>query len=272
MTVSLPGAAPLPAAHTPLARILDHEASYWTTVATIEQRASWALFYNPAFPGRYDPNHAGVFRAAAGTGAQIAAEISAFYRERGLPPVAYVDALATPVDLADCLLRAGFREPHGADWYTPTDLMLYIGPDTAQPSVVMVQVAEDADQQAAWASLNDDEEDAATRALLERLALHEIADSRVTAYLALVDGQPAGRCLRFSTDGLCRIESVLTAAAFRQRGVAAAVLRQALSAALAAGEQLIYLYASQGGAAQRLYERLGFRTIARNVMRVFVAG
>ncbi len=46
-------------------------------------------------------------------------------------------------------------------------------------------------------------------------------------------------------------------------------MRHATWDSLRRGNALMYLYAEHGAEAQRLYERLGFRTMARNVMRSF---
>src|SRR5688500_4444437 len=106
---------------TPLGRILAHDAAYWTTISTVEQRDGWNLYHNAEFRPRVDPNHAGDFRAPEGSGEAIVREIVEFYRQRGLVPVAYLDALATPRDLPEHLLRAGFVEWSGASG----DLLIY---------------------------------------------------------------------------------------------------------------------------------------------------
>ena len=247
----------IPSVGTPLARILAHEAVYWTCVAAAEPRAGWTLFHNASLAGRIDPNHAGDFRAEEGTGTTIVQEIVAYYRALGVPPAAYVDALATPSDLVPCLLEAGFREWAGAT----SDLMLYDGPDAERPSSHAVAVAHTEQDMADWAALVEEDADAETRRLLRRLYATEIADPRVTPYLARVDGRAAGRGTLFSSDGLGRVEAVRTAAPDRGRGLAAAVVRSAVQDSLARGNELTYVDAEPGGAAQRLYDRLGFRTV-----------
>jgi ribosomal protein S18 acetylase RimI-like enzyme len=258
--------AVVPSARTPLARVLAHETAYWTCVAAAEPRAGWTLFHNAALAGRIDPNHAGDFRAAEGTGADIVAEIVAFYRALGAPPAAYVDALATPRDLVPSLLAAGFREWAGAT----SDLMLYIGPDAERPSSHAVAVVRTDQERAEWAGVVEEEADADTRRRLHRLYTTALADPRVTAYLVRVGGHLAGRCTLFSADGLGRVEAVRTLAAYRGRGLAAAVVRRAVGDSLARGNDLTYVYAEPNGAAQRLYDRLGFRTVARNAILGFI--
>jgi ribosomal protein S18 acetylase RimI-like enzyme len=235
-------------------------------VAAAAPRPGWTLYHNAALVGRIDPNHAGGFRAAEGTGAAIVRELVAFYEALGAPPAAYVDALATPRDLVPSLLAAGFRAWAGAT----SDLMLYVGPDAERPSPHAVAVARTDRDRAAWAAVVEEEADADTRRRLHCLYATELADPRVTAYLARVDGRPAGRCALFSADGLGRVEGVRTLVAHRGRGLAAAVVRRAVGDSLARGNGLTYIYAEPHGAAQRLYDRLGFRTVARSAIRAFV--
>jgi GNAT superfamily N-acetyltransferase len=258
-------ASAIPPGRTPLTRILAHEAQYWTCVSDVERRDGWALFHNAALIPRLDPNHAGDFRAPEGTGEAIAREIIRFYRDLGAVPLAYVDALSTPTDMVGCLLLAGFRELPG--W--GSDLMLYVGPDDGLPSLHTVDLVETDADRADWASIVEEDADAAGRQLQRRMYEREIADPRITAYIARVGGRPASRCHLFSSDGLGRIEAVRTLLAYRGRGLAAAVVRRALLDALDRGD-LAHIYAEPGSRAQRLYERLGFRTVARNALRGFV--
>ena len=256
----------IPHAHTPLARILAHDTDYFTCVATAEQRAGWTLFHNRSLVGRLDPNHAGDFRAAEGTGDAIAQEIIAFYKAFGAPPTAYVDLLATPHDLVSCLLRAGFHEWPGAT----ADLMLYVGPDDERPSSNAVDIVQTGQDRAGWASVLDEGASVEERRLLAGLYLKEISDPRMVAYLARVDGRPTSRCELLSSKGLGRVEAVRTLAAYRRRGLAAAVVRRAVQDSLARGNEMTYIYAEPNGRPQQLYGRIGFRTVARSVIRGYI--
>ena len=258
----------VPVGETPLARILSHEADYFGTMAAADGRDGWVLFHNRAFPARLDPNHAGLFRAAQGTGASIAREIIAFYRGLGLTPAAYVDALATPSDLESCLIAAGFARVEAAE---TTDLMLYVGPDRERASSTdAVEDAGTAEARRDWASVMDEDRPPDARRSLAALYELVVGDARVRGYLTRVDGAPAARCALVSSAGLGRVESVFTRQPFRRLGHAAALVRRAVRDSLAAGNALTYLHAIHDGEAQRLYERLGFRTVATDVMRTYV--
>jgi GNAT superfamily N-acetyltransferase len=252
----------------PVARIAEHEAAYWTCVSSVEQRDGWKLYHNIDFAGRVYPNHAGDFRAPEGTGASIAQGIITFFQSFGAAPAAFVDALSTPGDLVPSLLATGFEDWAGAT----SDLMLYVGPDQVQPSTASVRRVQTPADRAGWASVMDQAADPATRSLLQRLYMIEISDPRVTAYLVRIDGHAVARCELFTCDGLGRVEAVFTLPAYRGRRLASALIRRAVADSIAEGNHLTYIQAEPGGNAQRLYERLGFRTIAPDFVRGFVWG
>jgi ribosomal protein S18 acetylase RimI-like enzyme len=251
---------------SPLERILAHESEYWRCIAQSEQRDGWRTFSNPRLLPRIDPNHAGEFRGEGGAGRRIAAEVIDYYRSLGATPAAYVDCLATPHDLIPSLLAAGFVEWTGAT----SDLMLYIGPDEARPVKVEVELVVTGADQVAWASITEETEGAQQREVLTALYTMEISDPRMRAYLVCVDGEPACRCELFSCDGLGRVEAVRTAERYQGRGLAAAAIRRAVADSAELGNQLTYIYAEPGGAAQRLYHRLGFRTVSERAVRSFI--
>ncbi|RIK42552.1 MAG: hypothetical protein DCC55_08585 [Chloroflexi bacterium] len=251
---------------SPLARILAHESAYWCCIAQSEQRDGWRAFLNPPLIPRIDPNHAGEFRGRAGEGRRIAAEVIDYYHSLGATPAAYVDCLTTPDDLIPSLLAAGFEEWSGAT----SDLMVHIGPDEARGAEVAVQLVATGADRAAWASIIEETEETQRRELLAALYTLEISDPRIRAYLVRVEGEPACRCELFSADGLGRVEAVRTAERYQRRGLAAAAIRRAIADSYELGNDLTYIYAEPGGDAQRLYQRLGFRTAAERAVRSFV--
>jgi ribosomal protein S18 acetylase RimI-like enzyme len=257
----------IPLSSTPLGKILAHETAYWSTIATVEPREGYCLFHNPRLAPRVDPNHAGDFRCSIGQAGRIVAEIVDFFTSQGIAPAAYVDLLAPP-DLIPALLVAGFNEWSGAD----EDLMFYTGPDQGRPADFPVEVATSDQDRSAWAGIMEEEAmgDETERRLLHDLYSTAISDPRMTAYLIRIDGIPAARCQLFSTDGLGRVEAVRTRAEYRGRGLAAALVRHATLDSLERGNRITFIYAEPGSAPQRLYQRLGFRTVAQNLMRGFL--
>jgi len=259
----------IPLNRTPLGQILAHETAYWSTIAAVTPHAGYCLFHNPRLSPRVDPNHAGDFRAPPGQAERIVAEIIDFFESQGIVPAAYVDLLAPP-DLVPALLAAGFNEWSGAD----EDLMIYTGPDQGYPAAFTVEVVKSSRQRAEWAGIMEQSEadDPAQRRLMLDLYTTAISDPRMIAYLIRIDGIPAARCQLFSADGLGRVEAVRTQEEFRGRGLAAALVRRAALDSLERGNRITFIYAEPGSPPQRLYHRLGFRTVAHNLMRGFLKG
>jgi ribosomal protein S18 acetylase RimI-like enzyme len=82
-------------------------------------------------------------------------------------------------------------------------------------------------------------------------------------FIGNMDGSMAGYASLISLTGVAYVDQVVTMPEFRGRGVASACVTAAVHAALGRGDRAVFLLAGEGGAPQRLYERLGFRGRAR---------
>jgi len=92
------------------------------------------------------------------------------------------------------------------------------------------------------------------------------ADTATTSgarfFLAERDGEPAASCMLLAgAGGVGQVEEVYTAARHRGAGLATAVIRTAIAAALERGDDLILIMADAEDWPQRLYERLGFEPV-----------
>jgi ribosomal protein S18 acetylase RimI-like enzyme len=82
-------------------------------------------------------------------------------------------------------------------------------------------------------------------------------------FVGFVGGRMAGFSSLLSLGGVGYVDNVVTLPAFRRLGIGSATVLRAVGESLAAGDRLVHLLAEEGGAPQRLYERLGFRVEAR---------
>jgi GNAT superfamily N-acetyltransferase len=80
-------------------------------------------------------------------------------------------------------------------------------------------------------------------------------------FLCERNGEPAASCELLGFDGVGQVESVYTAAAHRGHGLASVVVRAAIAAARERGDDLVMIMADADDWPQRLYERLGFKTV-----------
>ena len=90
----------------------------------------------------------------------------------------------------------------------------------------------------------------------------------VTAWLARVDGHPAGGGSLMIHEGLALICGDGTLPDFRHQGVQTALLRARLAHAVAAGCDLAVICTQPGSGSQRNAERLGFRVVYARTMMI----
>lgn len=82
-----------------------------------------------------------------------------------------------------------------------------------------------------------------------------------TAFLARLDGEPAGGGVLTIRDGLAALFGTSTLPTFRNRGVQTALVGARLAAATARGADLAVCYTLPGTGSQRNVERLGFSVV-----------
>jgi ribosomal protein S18 acetylase RimI-like enzyme len=82
-------------------------------------------------------------------------------------------------------------------------------------------------------------------------------------FIGNLAGSMAGCASLISLAEVAYVDQVVTMPAFRNRGVATACVTAAVRTALDGGRRAVFLLTAEGGAPQRLYERLGFRVRAR---------
>ena len=101
--------------------------------------------------------------------------------------------------------------------------------------------------------------------------LHQIIASRrvveqvieVRRFAAFVDGEAASMCELFLEGGIAQVEDVATVERFRKRGLATAVVLEAVAAARAAGAEFVFLIADADDWPKEMYARLGFEEVGR---------
>ena len=87
-----------------------------------------------------------------------------------------------------------------------------------------------------------------------------LKDSAARCYLALVEGEPAGTTLLYSDLEMGYIDLVGTLPEFRRKGLATALVRQAIEDSVSIGNRWTALESESGLEVERMYEGLGFHT------------
>jgi len=245
--------------------IWQHDHLYWGTFSRITPRNGYAIYTNPSLPGRYDPNHAGMMRLDASDVDAVITDVIHFFDALGMDSVVYLDHLATPTSLAASLVQHGFVAM--TEWGV-IDLMVHQHAIPTPTPHIAVTSALDATDFATWANLTEPDPHSSAE-IMYQLRYQEVSASDVTGYIAWDDGQPAGRCVTYSRDGITRIESVFVAPQSRRRGVARAMVAHAISASQAHGD-IVYLFAHHDSHAQTLYTSLGMQQVATDAVVTYV--
>lgn len=104
--------------------------------------------------------------------------------------------------------------------------------------------------------------DAVLDQMVDRIRL-VLLPAGIRWFVGKVNGSMAGYASVITLDRVAYLDQVVTMPELRGRGVATACVTRAMEASLRAENRGVFLLTEEGGRAQRLYERLGFRTRAR---------
>ncbi|MDT0330825.1 GNAT family N-acetyltransferase [Nocardiopsis lambiniae] len=174
------------------------------------------------------------------------AEVTSFYRERGMTPCAQI---WPGEEEADARLAA-----HGYAMVEPTSVLVRESrerPDA--PGVTTVSDTPGAD----WRSPAPEGADAIARILGRTTALYATAPDGTGRGCAVLSGRSAAVC------------AMVTVPRARRRGVASAILADLMAAAHDKGADDVYLcVVTENTSARRLYERFGFTERSRYHNRV----
>jgi GNAT superfamily N-acetyltransferase len=155
-------------------------------------------------------------------------------------------------------LEAGFR---ALGWHVERDIVMthHRAPDRESDTSTVEEV-EASELDDSWAEgtrsgpYGVDED--VVRQLVEHK--HVLAAAGARFFAARVDGQIASYCDFYSDGSTGQIEAVMTLEAYRNRGLARAVVTKALEESRAAGDGLTFLLADQEDWPRHLYDKLGF--------------
>jgi GNAT superfamily N-acetyltransferase len=142
-------------------------------------------------------------------------------------------------------------------------------PDRAASLDAVTEVGEAEIRALSEAGLRSDPAHFSEEAIQQLTAQKGVVAAAGARFFAVVlDGTIAAGCDLYSDAGVAQIEAVTTLAAFRNRGLARAVVLRALAAARETGAELVFLQAEYDDWPKELYRKLGFD--AMGALHVFV--
>jgi len=240
-----------------LEKLLEHEVRYFAFAAEAERTAYAWYLHCPSLSGYHDVNRAIRLRDDGRGAAAVAHEVVTHFRVRALPIVVDLDPIAEAQGIGAALRRLGvmpIRENRVLMHYpqqTP--------PAFSTPDVEVQEIAqEDTDALRLWMETTLDQVEESVAPDYWSYTEWEARYPACRLFLGFLNGQPAGTCDLFSSEGWGRIEMVETRPAFRRHGVASAVVTKAVAASLTMEHSETYLFTEAEGDGERVYRRLGF--------------
>lgn len=225
----------------------------------VEERDWGVLVVTPSLPRVWDANFAIVDRWD-GTPAELHAELD---REQAALGFDHRKTVILDEEIARRVWPA-LKRP---DWVFSSRylVMEHRGePEQRAPDVGVREVGLDAFAELHGSSI--EEEPWGSDALLVEQLLEldrRVADVvRTRPFGVVADGLVASGALLFQDGPVAQVEDVATLPAFRGRGYARAVVTAAVEAARRDGAEVVFLIADADDWPHRLYERLGFETVA----------
>jgi ribosomal protein S18 acetylase RimI-like enzyme len=148
---------------------------------------------------------------------------------------------------------------------SPTLYMAKRRPPARAPAVDVRELGEPAQRPFRERFLREFPEDYSDETVGQLLAAKQVLAAAVPTrwFAACVDGEPAAICELYARGTVAQIEDVGTLEAYRNRGLASAVVLRAVAEAEAVGAELVFLVADEDDWPKLLYERLGFDVIGR---------
>lgn len=155
-------------------------------------------------------------------------------------------------------LEPGFR---ALGWHVERDLvMTHHRPPDRESDTSNVEELEASELEEVWAKGTRSGPYGADEEVVQQLVeqKHVLAAAGARFFAARVDGEIASHCDLYSDGSTGQIEAVMTLEAFRNRGLARAVVTKALEESRGAGHDLTFLLADHDDWPRRLYVKLGF--------------
>lgn len=178
-----------------------------------------------------------------------------------LPGELLLSPTSTPGNIAQLLAESGFRLDHS----TPYMYRQLAGVSTRLPAPAGIRLGRVCDQRsfADWVNLTNVE--------TEILRPEQFSDlfslDEAQFYLACSGDRAASACMTIADRDLATLEMVYTEPVFRGRGIAGALIQEALDQLLLQGVQVVTLRAAP--LAVGLYQRLGFQRCGERILAVY---
>lgn len=211
------------------------------------------LFHNEENRDSYDSNHALLFRDRVDDLPAVLAEITDFYRSRGLHPIIYQSILDSGwfEEIADDLSAAGYRSwPEEQTWMVLTE------PSRIAPNPALTVRPEPVWEESFGTKVFEAAGEPWEIPVLRR----QMQNPNTRCFVAYEGGQAVGLMYgHVNNEGICRVDYLLVATAHRGKGVGRALAHAFVQ--YCREEEIPCALWPDGDVPRRIYEDAGFRFV-----------
>ena len=244
----------------------DALRSFWYEAESFAEtcvRTPWGVVITDSrYPTIYDANHASLLEEAPDlTLEEVRETLHPLLLAAGATQE-HIEVMDTsdPSPAADALRREQQR--------VTTDVVMQYEGDGVEPQTD-ARVEEIAPDEAFWdvyRATRSEFGDPLTDDVIDQLVSRDrdvFFPAGLRFFAGILGGEIAGFTSLIVLGGTAYVANVVTRPPYRRRGVASTTVTRAIEVVHDRGLETVFLLAEEGGDPQRLYERLGFRVVAR---------
>ena len=236
-----------------LENIYHEEDLFPREFAAYAEREYGLLFFNDSNKDSYDSNHAIIFKDKITDLHSVLADITAFYREKGIKPVVYQSITDDGYFERNRALFAA----HGYEVFGEENrFMVALDACKIKPNPLVEVRKVDAWDDAFRMEIFD----AAGEPWESDVAKLALNKENTLFFAAYIDGRPVGMTHAHINDGVCRIDYLLVATNHRRKGVGRAIIHSFMAYCKEHKVENCFLW-PDGESAERIYHEAGFRLV-----------
>jgi len=253
----------------PLELLIDHEMAYLAFSSTREETPCCNFLWCRELPQSREVNRALRLRDDGRGADAVARSVIGAFRSQGIRATVEIDAVSEAQGIGFALRRLGVTPVIGSRSLMSIPASVALPSLDPAGSISAREIDRNAHgQMAAWLDTNlHDVESYGDVSMWRTLATREAMSAAIRLFLGHWQGEPATTCSLYCAADMARIEMVETRETLRRRGIAGAVVSEAVRQARQAGAQTVYLVTDTDSDAERLYTKLGFVREGVNVLR-----
>ena len=236
-----------------LSKIYEEEDLFPRQITDCEKRDYGYLFYNEENKDSYDSNHALIYKGKVDDLLKVIGDIIAFYKAKGINPSIYQSILDEGYfkEVQNQLLDFGFES-----WEEEQKYMVLSEKNQLKenPEVTVQKIS-------VWKDIYATEIfEAAGEPWEIEVAKNALKNSNTLFFVAFYKDKPVGMTYAHVTEDVCRVNYLLVAKEYRNKGVGRALINSFVEYCKENNIENCFLW-PDGETAEKIYYEAGFRIV-----------